>query len=130
HWAGAVEANPFRDVRAPTPSDEGRVGRERYTSEEYERLLTVAEPGDRVLILLVGETGLNVEEALSLRWADVDLPGRMARVHRGPRERVVELGERTGLELARGPRASEWLLDYRSDVRARQRLQRLSERAG
>src|SRR5205814_142137 len=50
-WAGATEADPFRDTkpaRDPTPQEEKRKP---YSTDEMEDLLAVAMPEERALVL-------------------------------------------------------------------------------
>jgi integrase len=84
--------------------------------EELERVLEIAQadfPAFYPLILLLADTGLRLGEAIALRWVDVCLEARTARICRsfssgvrlGPtktgRERTVELSSRLVMCLAR-----------------------------
>ena len=46
-----------------------------YTDEEVQALTRMASPRDKALIFLYAHGGLRIEEALGLKWKDVDLPG-------------------------------------------------------
>jgi integrase len=86
------------------------------TFEEQERLLAVAAPRLRVLIVLLTETGLRVnKEALSLKWKDVELVNGVIHVRESKTPagvRSVPLSELCKAELQRwrsltGPEFSE-----------------------
>ncbi|MCP3099011.1 site-specific integrase [Myxococcus sp. K15C18031901] len=72
------------------------------TFEEAERLVAVAEPEWRPILLVALKTGLRQGELIGLQWSDLDLPRRTLHVRRsiwrgleglpkGGRERAVEL---------------------------------------
>jgi integrase len=68
-----IGQNPFAEVEF---LEERKHRRQPHilTFEEEARLLAVAPPRIRVLVILVTETGLRIrKEALQLRWEDVDL---------------------------------------------------------
>src|SRR5690606_37804206 len=82
-WSGATEARPFEDVRAakdPTPAWEKRRP---YTDAEVEELLELAEPAERVMVLLGAHGGLRIGEMTDLEWRDIDLTKRTLRVRSG-----------------------------------------------
>ncbi len=98
---------------------EERAGRRQphiLTFEEQERLLAVAPPRVRVLIILLTETGLRVnKEALSLNWKAVELANGVVYVRESKTpagRRIVPLSELCKAELQRwrsltGPEFSE-----------------------
>ena len=52
------------------------------TDEEFEKLLSVLpHPRDRALVMLLGETGIRIGEALSLDVRDVEITPRYGRLH-------------------------------------------------
>ena len=75
-----ISQNPFANVDFL----EERKGRRQphiLSFEEQGRLVTVAPPHMRLLVVLISETGLRVgKEALALRWEDVDLVNDVIRV--------------------------------------------------
>lgn len=81
-----VAALDHRQVKEAQP-------RTRYlTADEYARLLLHARPYLKPLIVFAVETGLRLEEQLSLRWTDVDRERREATiVGKGDRKRVIAL---------------------------------------
>lgn len=82
-WSGATEVRPFEDVRAakdPTPAWEKRRP---YTDDEVEKLLELAEPAERVMILLGAHGGLRIGEMADLEWRDIDFTKRVLRVRSG-----------------------------------------------
>jgi len=88
------------------------------TWEEQEKLLPVAPPRLRVLIILLTETGLRVgKEALRLKWEDVDLANGVIHVRESKTpagRRIVPLSEFCKAELLSwkdlcGPEFSEWV---------------------
>ena len=73
---GAIPTNPAAGVRAivTRPDREPTEnGARALTDEELERLLSKIPERWRLLVRLLGETGLRISEALALRWSDVDL---------------------------------------------------------
>jgi len=104
-WAGATEADPFRDVRIGKTSraldlaPSSRV----YTESELIALHAAARDQQETVILLLGSHGgLRVSEMLRLDWADVDLrSGEMLiRGGKGDKTANVTLTPRLASELA------------------------------
>jgi integrase/recombinase XerC len=103
-WAGATEADPFRDVRTgrDTNREEDVAGLKVYTEFELIELLGRAdEPQDRVLLLLGAHAGLRVSEMLALRWDEVDTGARelLVRAGKGNKTALVQLTPRLAAEL-------------------------------
>jgi len=107
-WAGATEADPFRDVRmgrATTRSEDNESTRV-YTEFELIELMAAAkDQQERVILLLGSHGGLRVSEMLNLTWEDVDLKGGELRVVEGK-------GNKTA-RVAVSPKLAEALLIYR-----------------
>jgi integrase len=133
-WAGATTAVPFDNTSAPRDPTPAWEKRQPYGQEALERLLAVAEPGDRVLVLLGAHAGLRVAEIVNLRWSDVDLPGQKLTVTgKGNKRGTVEMSSslKEALEvLERAAPGEIYVMPYRSTNRARQRFEALCERAG
>lgn len=75
-WAGATEADPFRDVRlGRAEHDPGQVSSSSVYSDHEIAQLFARTRGleERVMLLLGADAGLRVSEMLGLRWTDVDL---------------------------------------------------------
>lgn len=112
-WAGATEADPFRDVRmgrATTRAEDNESTRV-YTEFELIELLAAAkDQQERVFLLLGSHGGLRVSEMLKLTWADVDLKGGELRVLEGK-------GAKTAL-VSMSPKLAEALLVYRRAAEA------------
>lgn len=139
-WAGATEARPFEDVRAakdPTPAWEKRRP---YGDAEVERLLELATPAERVMVLLGAHAGLRIAEMADLSWSDIDLEKRVLHVRAGKggkaatvsltarlREALVAL--KAGGEQANRQRDPALVLPWGAD-HARRRFRRLCARAG
>jgi integrase/recombinase XerD len=133
--SGVLPSSPFQN--APSP----RVGPRSVTSlleqEDVERMLAVARPRPRAVLLLLATTGLRISEALAARWADtfVDERGRTGlRVAGRGRARAVKLIPVTVQALA-AIRRGEYLLPARDGGRwtkqgADAMLTRLARRAG
>ena len=132
-WAGVVDRDPFVNVPLPKSSSEQGAAPTGYSASERERLLSLAGPADRTLLLLCTDAGLRVSECLQLRWSEVDLAGGRLLVQGGSVRpgRIVRLSGRLMHALSELSGAREdHVLGFRSDARARQRLQRLCRRAG
>ena len=92
NWCAAEElgtAAGFRALRRP------HVPRRiiaPFTDAELQRLLAIAEPRERALILLLLDTGLRLAEVTGLRVADLRPDGTMRVMGKGSKERIVPLG--------------------------------------
>jgi integrase/recombinase XerC len=134
-WSGATDADPWRDVRVTKPAErEAHDRRPAFTEDEVRRMLERAHLVDAVLVLLGARGGLRIAEALALTWPAIDLEARELHViaGKGGRSRTVPVtGDLAAALAAWRPHApTDRVLPYRSQSRARQRLQRLQERAG
>ena len=137
-WSRATDAAPFADVRV-TKRD-ARLPHQRrpaFPREHVQRLIDAAAPVDRVLVLLCAHAGLRVAEALALTWQHVDLAAGIIRViaGKGGRDRDVEIPNDLARVLLdwseeRRPALADRVMPYASGTRARQRLDRLHDRAG
>jgi len=139
-WSGATEARPFENVRVakdPTPPWEKRRP---YGDREVERLLDLADPAERVVVLLGAHAGLRISEMTALRWDDLDPArgelhvtagkgGKSGRVHltRRLREALRELRESDS--AVRRQRDPALVLPWGTD-RTRKRFRTLCQRAG
>lgn len=144
HWAGATEADPFRDVRmGRTGPDLGDTAATRvYTEHELIDLLAAARDGCERLVLLLGaHGGLRVSEMLRLRWEDVDLRtgtllvrggkgGKTAEVNLSPRLAAELEDRRREAELDEVERHRPEVLRLRSQYGVYNRLRKLCLRAG
>jgi integrase/recombinase XerC len=82
-WAGATEADPFRDARVPRDTTPGTVKRPPYTEDELADVLDHAGVHARFLLFVTAHAGLRIQEALALRWDDIDEAARRIQVHSG-----------------------------------------------
>jgi integrase len=80
-----------------------------FTRDQMERLLSLAGPRERMLFLVLGSTGMRIDEALHLRWSDVDPASLRIRITAKPdvgwspkshAEREVYVSEYVMKELA------------------------------
>jgi integrase len=130
-WAGATEADPFRDAKVAKDKTAPWDKRSPYSHEEVVALLMLAKAKDRVLVLLGAHGGLRVEEIVALCWEDVDLNARVLTVRegKGGKSRRVNLSASLLEALViLGPSAGRMLAF--TTTRARARLKALAERAG
>lgn len=132
-WAGATEAEPFRDLkgqRDPTPASEKVAA---YPQGDLERLLAVADPRERLLVLLGAHAGLRVSEACALRLEDLKGEKIVVRLGKGGKLRRVRASSRLRqaiLELPLSTRKGTGTLLNVGDQRARQIMRSLCARAG
>ena len=82
-WAGATEADPFRDVKVPKDRTPGIVKRPPYTEDDLADVLEHANTHEKFLLFLIAHAGLRISEALSLEWEDVDEAARRLQVRSG-----------------------------------------------
>ena len=129
-WAGATVLDPFSDARPAKDKTAAWDKRQPYTDDEVQALTKMAGPRDQALILLCAHGGLRIEEALSLAWTDVDLPGAVLTVRngKGGKQRRVTLTPSLVSTLKTLPQ--EGLVIGASQTAARQRLRLIAERAG
>lgn len=92
-WAGATEADPFRDVRVPKDPTPGIVKRPPYSEDEMADVVDSADVHAKFLLFLTAHAGLRISEALALCWADLDEAGRRIQVQsgKGRKGRVVAM---------------------------------------
>jgi integrase len=140
-WAGATDADPFKDATVPADATAPWEKRKPYPDDDLEALLQQAAGDDRVLVLLGAHAGLRVSEMLALRWADVDLTAHQltVRAGKGGKRRTVTVSKSllaalhvwraVCLERETGS-ARDYVLPYRAAISARRRLRLLCERAG
>ena len=92
NWCAAEElgeAAGFRALRRP------RVPRRLiapFTDAELQRMLALAEPRERAIVLLLLDTGLRLAEAQQLRVGDLRPDGTVRVMGKGSRERIVPVG--------------------------------------
>ena len=129
-WAGATVLDPFSDARPAKDKTAAWDKRQPYTDDEVQAMIKAASTRDQALILLCAHGGLRIEEALSLDWADVDLPGAVLTVKngKGGKQRRVSLTPSLVTSLRSLPQTG--LVIGASQTAARQRLRLLAEHAG
>lgn len=82
-WAGATDADPFRDVRIPKDPTSGIEKRPPYSEDELVEVLEHTDTHTTFLIFLVAHAGLRISEALDLTWDDIDEGARRIHVTSG-----------------------------------------------
>jgi len=102
-WAGATDADPFRDVRVPKDRTSGLVKRPPYTEDDIADVLDHCDEQTRFLLFLTAHAGLRIREALDLEWDDLHDTTRrvVVRSGKGRKARVVAMST----SLARATRA-------------------------
>lgn len=92
-WAGATEADPFRDARVPKDRTPGIVKRPPYSEDELADVLDHANTHVKFLLFLTAHAGLRISEALALEWADLDEEAHRIHVRsgKGRKQRVVAM---------------------------------------
>jgi integrase/recombinase XerC len=140
-WAGATDADPFRDVgslRGAT-REEDVMGSKVYTEFELIELLAHANDAhERAIVLLGAHGGLRVSEMLALRWDEIDLASRqlLVRAGKGNKDGLVALTPKLTDALRAAERdmlvgvRRETVLGLRSQYGVYRRLNRLCDRAG
>ncbi len=128
-WAGVLSENPFTPARALPDKQDAAHKRKPYSRDELERMLQVAQPTERLLLLLLSHGGLRIFEALALEGRDVSLSTNELRVRhgKGNKERYVTLSPRLRAELEL--RATQGRLFLWEDQGARYRMRKLCARA-
>lgn len=97
-WAGATEADPFRDARVPKDRTPGIVKRPPYSEDEIADVLERADVQAKFLLFLTAHAGLRISEALALKWEDLDEAARRLHVRsgKGRKARVVTMSTSLG----------------------------------
>ncbi|MFC4424895.1 tyrosine-type recombinase/integrase [Deinococcus navajonensis] len=92
-WAGATEADPFRDAKVPKDRTPGIIKRPPYSEDDLQDVLEKADVHEKFLLFLVSHAGLRISEALALDWEDVDESGKRLHVRsgKGRKGRVVAM---------------------------------------
>jgi integrase len=131
-WVGIAEIDPFADVHPAKDPTAPWDKRAPFTQGEIEALLAVADPADRVLILLGAHGGLRLSECLNARWEHVALASATLTIPhgKGGKRRAVALS-RSVVEALRAVGGNEgYVMPYRGQTRARTRLKTLCAQAG
>ena len=146
-WVKATSLDPFVDVltfkmphvrKVVRPSGQldfvilPPTAPHRYSATQVQMLLDHAPARDQVLILLHVDAGLRIEQAVKLRWSELDL---QRWVFKNTKRSVFEgqwqpLSPRLVLSLKGLPQRSDGLVVGASQTAARQRLRTLTEKAG
>lgn len=134
-WCDVLPTNPVIGMRVRVQRDLQEKG---YTSIEALRLLMVCDPLERTIVLLGAEAGLRISEVLALRWENVlfgerpclnIIEGKGGRSRRVWASRaLVGALERVRAAAPAGEGRVCW--KWRSDNALRERLRRLTMRAG
>ncbi|MDV6375435.1 tyrosine-type recombinase/integrase [Deinococcus arenicola] len=97
-WAGATEADPFKDVRVPRDPTPGIVKRPPYSEDELADVIDAADVQARFLLFLTAHAGLRISEALALEWDDLDETARRisVRLGKGRKGRIVAMSSSLG----------------------------------
>lgn len=92
-WAGATDADPFRDARVPKDPTPGIIKRPPYTEDELADVLEQADIHAKFLLFLTAHAGLRISEALNLKWDDLDETAKRIHVRRGKgrKDRIVAM---------------------------------------
>ncbi len=139
-WSGATEARPFEDVRTAKDATPPWEKRRPYGDAEVDALLELAEPAERVVVLLGAHAGLRIGEMTELRWRDIDWTAGslLVRDGKGGKSAHVSLTRRVrdALEALRSAAAgdhrqrdAELVLPWGPD-HTRKRFKQLCARAG
>ncbi|MBZ9714936.1 tyrosine-type recombinase/integrase [Deinococcus multiflagellatus] len=99
-WAGATDADPFRDARVPKDRTPGIVKRPPYSEDELADVLDHADVHVKFLLFVTAHAGLRISEALALQWDDVDEAGRRLHVRSGKGRKARLVAMSTSLARA------------------------------
>jgi integrase/recombinase XerC len=133
-WAGATTADPFQDVRAGADKTPAWEKRQPYSEAELATLLAMANPAERLLLLLGAHAGLRAAEICALVWEDVELAAAtiVVRAGKGSKQRRVLASS----SLLAALQDQHWCRDQTESVLgitesgARKRMRMLCARAG
>ncbi len=139
-WTGITEAVPFENVKPaadPTPVWEKR---QPYTVREIDALMKVADPSEKVMVLLGAHAGLRISEMVGLSWSDIDWERSSLKVlGKGGKRASVTISAKLEAELKnlrtlhdsrkRSSQAQDKVLPWGID-RTRQRFRELCQITG
>ncbi len=131
---GATTADPFKDLHASTDPVPRWEKRQPYGEDDVSKMLAVADPTERVLLLLGAHAGLRVSEMVALRWSDIG-PGRATLVvqgGKGGKKRTIPLSGTLARALATLPvrHSTDRILPYRDRNAVYYRVRAITQRAG
>lgn len=109
--------------RVPAPSPKAA------TEDDWQRMFDIANERDRLILLLLRDTGARLGALSRLRWDDIDFHRKRATViEKGGRRAVIFLSDRLITALTTAQRISETVLNL-SPSGIRQAIKRLALRA-
>jgi integrase len=104
---GAAELRAWLLELRGTLSPESIAGYVRGLKAELHRLMAIAEPRERALVLLLLDTGLRLAEVAALRVGDLRPDGSVRVIGKGSSERIVPIGATARAALLRYVRERE-----------------------
>jgi integrase/recombinase XerC len=99
-WAEAVQTNPAEGVRSPVDPRPRHERRDAVPLDGYRLMLETAGDRDRLLLRLMGDTGLRISEVASLNLADVKGGVVVVQRGKGGKRRRVPMTRPTAAALA------------------------------
>ncbi|AFZ66051.1 tyrosine-type recombinase/integrase [Deinococcus peraridilitoris] len=128
-WAGATQSDPFADIPPVRDNVPAHLKREAYSNEDVEKLLAVADPMERVMVLMAAQAGLRIHEVVKLQWSDIDLEAREVMViGKGRKAAKVHLSAALVSALEALPTREGRVLRWRQERTLRDHLKRLCEK--
>jgi len=131
-WAkesGLLMRSPLEGV--PKPRAQRPAHRYLATGELRAMYAACQDDQDRLIMLLCGGAGLRVSELLALRWLDLDLEARAARIFgKGSKWRRVAISQAAADVLAAMPRVSDRPMSLTNKDSVRYRVRTLGRAAG
>ena len=94
-WARVISFDPFSDTPRAQDHEDRWAKREAYSREDIDKLLSIASPDERRMILLGAHGALRMSELTSLTWEQVDLERRVMT--------ITGKGRKTALVNLSGP---------------------------
>ena len=92
NWCAAEELGEAAGLRALRKPRVPRRLIAPFTDAELQRLLALAEPRERAIVLLLLDTGLRLAEVTPLRVGDLRPDGTVRVMGKGSKERIVPIG--------------------------------------
>ncbi|WP_353543254.1 tyrosine-type recombinase/integrase [Deinococcus xinjiangensis] len=132
-WAGLITADPFADTPRAQEQVEKWEKREAYSKEDLAKLMAVADPDERLFLLLGSHAGLRISEMISVTWARVDMQARTMKITgKGNKTALVHMSSalHEALESTPAEMRQEYLLPWRNPKTLRLVLRSLCVHAG
>lgn len=131
-WMGMVAASPFDNVRPPKDLTKPWDKRQAYAQTDLNKMLNIALPEERVIVLLGSHAGLRIQEMVDLAYSDIDFQEKKLKVAcgKGRRVRTIPMSKSLAAALAAISPTEDMVFSCTHQESLSRRLKMLCEAAG